>query len=91
MLCIMAFNAKAQSFVRGADISWCTEMESNGVHFYNAKGEQRDIFALMKELGMTAIRLRVWVDPDGYGYGPWCDKADVLAKAKRAKNEGLDD
>lgn len=90
MLCIMAFNAKAQSFVRGADISWCTEMESNGVHFYNAKGEQRDIFALMKELGMTAIRLRVWVDPDGYGYGPWCDKADVLAKAKRAKNEGLD-
>ncbi len=77
-------------FARGADISWCTEMEANGQKFYNAQGEETDIFVLMKQIGMTAIRLRVWVNPTDYGYGPWCDKADVLAKAKRAKEQGLD-
>ena len=78
------------AFSRGADISWCTEMEADGKTFRNAAGEQKDIFALMREIGMTAVRLRVWVNPSGYGYGPWCDKADVLAKAKRAKAQGLD-
>ena len=77
-------------FARGADISWCTEMEADGQKFYNAQGVETDIFALMKQLGMTAIRLRVWVNPTAYGYGAWCDKADVVAKAKRAKAQGLD-
>ena len=35
---------------------------------------------------MTAVRLRVWVDPQG----GWCGKDDVVAKAKRAKDAGLD-
>ena len=80
----------AVAFSRGADVSWCTEMEADGRTFRNAAGEQKDIFALMKEIGMTAVRLRVWVNPSGYGYGAWCDKADVLAKARRAKAQGLD-
>ena len=80
----------SDGFVRGADISWCTEMEADGVKFYNAAGVETDIFALMKEIGMTAIRLRVWVNPSTYGYGAWCDKADVVAKAKRAAAQGLD-
>ena len=77
-------------FARGADISWCTEMEAEGVKFYNISGVETDIFALMKEIGMNAIRLRVWDNPKDYGYGPWCDKADVVAKAKRAHAQGLD-
>ena len=77
-------------FARGADISWCTEMEADGYKFYGADGRQTDIFALMKAIGMTAIRLRVWVDPVAYGYGPWCNKADVVSKAKRARDQGLD-
>lgn len=77
-------------FARGADISWCTEMEAEGIKFYNKEGQERDIFVLMKEIGMTAVRLRVWVDPLSYGYGPWCDKADVVLKAKRAHAQGLD-
>ena len=80
----------AQDFARGADISWVTEMEADGRKFYTAEGVESDLFALMKQIGMNAIRLRVFVDPEGYGYGPWCDKADVLAKAKRAKTQGLD-
>lgn len=82
--------AQSTTFARGADISWCTEMEADGRKFYNADGIETDIFALMKEIGMSAIRLRVWVNPTKYGYGAWCDKADVIAKAKRAHEQGLD-
>lgn len=28
-----------------------------------------EVMALMNEIGMTAIRLRVWVNPQKYGYG----------------------
>ena len=91
-LCSFVLSALAQTydFARGADISWCTEMEADGRVFRNAEGAETDIFALMKQIGMTAIRLRVWVNPQQYGYGAWCDKADVLAKAKRAQAQGLD-
>lgn len=65
-------------------------MEADGYKFRDANGQEKDIFVLMKELGMTAVRLRVWVDPVSYGYGPWCNKADVIGKAKRANAQGLD-
>ena len=76
-------------FAKGADISWVTEMEADGVRFYNQKGEETDCFLLMNELGMNAVRLRVWVNPEN-SYGNWSDQADVVAKAKRAKEAGLD-
>lgn len=75
-------------FCLGADISWCTEMEQRGNKLYNYQGEEREATALMKEMGINAIRLRVWVDPSAHGN--WCDKNDVLVKALRAKNLGMD-
>ena len=91
VLLALAMTATAQgekTFARGADISWCSEMESQGMKFYNTGGQETEICQLMKQIGMNAIRLRVWVNPEN-GYGAWCDKADVLAKAKRAKAQGL--
>ena len=73
------------TLVKGADISWVTEMENKGYKFYNAAGQERECTALMKELGMGAIRLRVWVNPEG----GWNGKADVVAKARRAQALGL--
>lgn len=90
MLLLTTVQAQNTTFARGADISWCTEMEADGHKFYTTDGIETDIFALMKEIGMNAIRLRVWVNPTLYGYGAWCDKADVVAKAKRAHEQGLD-
>jgi len=73
------------SFAKGADISWVTEMESNGYKFYNQSGKSMECTALMQSIGCNSIRLRVWVDPsDG-----WCNKADVLVKAKRARDLGM--
>lgn len=75
-------------FAKGADISWVTEMEHKGMKFYNASGVETECFQLMKDLGLNAVRLRVWVDPKEHGN--WCNTADFVAKAKRAKNLGMD-
>ena len=82
--------APSTTFVKGADISWVTEMEAANIPFYNASGSKMDCFELMKSLGMNIIRLRVWVNPEKVYCGKWCDKDDVVAKAIRAKNAGLD-
>ena len=87
---VLSAPAQTSDFARGADISWCTEMEADGRAFRNAEGTETELFELMKQIGMTAIRLRVWVNPTKYGYGAWCDKADVLTKAKRAHAADLD-
>lgn len=72
-------------FAKGADIGWLTEMEKEGSKFYDSSGRETECIALLRDLGMNAVRLRVWVDPeDG-----WCNKSDVLAKAWRAKNLGM--
>ena len=72
-------------FVRGADVSWITQMESAGVKFYTRAGVQQDGMQVLKGLGMNSIRLRVWVNPlDG-----WCNTTDVVAKALRAQALGM--
>ncbi len=73
------------TFIKGADISWVTEMESKGIQFYNKNGVATECFALMKEIGMNAIRIRVWVNPAN----KWNGIEDVIAKCVRAKNLGL--
>jgi arabinogalactan endo-1,4-beta-galactosidase len=77
--------ADTSSFAKGADVSWVTQMESQGIKFYNKSGVQQDLFQILKDEGMNSIRLRVWVNPaDG-----WCNTTDVVAKALRAKAAGM--
>ncbi len=72
-------------FVRGADISWLTQLESEGEVFYNSDGVETECTALMREIGMNAVRYRVWVDPAK----GWNNKSDVLAKCLRAQKLGM--
>ena len=72
-------------YAKGADISWITQMEQDGVKFFSTQDKETDCFELMKTLGFDAIRLRVWVDPEE----GWCGKEDVLEKAARAYNLGM--
>jgi len=73
------------SFAKGADVSWVTQMEASGYKFYDKNGNQQDLFGLLKSIGFNSIRLRAWVNPsDG-----WCNTADLVAKAARAKNAGM--
>lgn len=72
-------------FAKGADVSWLTEMEKAGNKFYTSTGCETECMSLLRDLGMNAIRLRVWVNPaDG-----WCNKSDVLVKAWRAHQLGM--
>jgi len=79
---VMVLQLSAQDkFWLGADISGTTELEARGIQLYNAAGEPRENTALMKELGLNAVRLRVWVNPRR-GFS---NKEDVLKMALRAK------
>lgn len=81
-------SASAQSFARGADISWYTEMEASGRKFYDSEGKELSCPTLMKQLGMNSVRFRVWVDPKQKSCS-FCDKEDVVLKAKAAKALGM--
>lgn len=80
--------SKEKGFVRGADVSWVTEMEDKGMAFYTP-GEARkkmECMQLLKEFcGVNSIRLRVWVNPKER----WNGIEDVVVKAVRAERLGL--
>ena len=85
ILCMAVITATSvfaqEPFWLGADISGTTALEAHGGQLFNAQGEKRENTQLMKDYGLNAVRLRVWVNPkDGF-----CNKEDVLVMAKRAK------
>ena len=73
------------AFAKGADISWVSEMEKGGRKFKKKDGTAADILDVLKDEGINAIRLRVWVNPTG----GWSGKDDLLALAKRVQAAGL--
>ena len=73
------------SFAKGADISWVSEMEKDGKEFRKKDGSKADIFDVLKETGVNAIRLRVWVNP----YNGWSGKDDMVRLATRAAKAGM--
>lgn len=80
---------KETGFARGADVSWLTQMESEGLRFYTPGDDNRKEMECMQLLrdccGVNSIRLRVWVNPkDG-----WNGRDDVVLKARRAEKLGL--
>ena len=77
-----SYSQNPETFWMGADISGTTELEAKGIQLFNKEGIPRENTALMKELGLNAVRLRVWVKPKG----GFCNKEDVLQMALRAKS-----
>lgn len=77
----------SRPYVAGADVSWLTQLESEGHKFYTSAGEEKECMQLLRDdCGVRAIRLRVWFNPaDG-----WNGTDDVLVKARRARELGLD-
>lgn len=79
---------KEEGFARGADVSWLTQMEAEGLKFYtpDENRQEMECMELLRDYcGVNSIRLRVWVNPkDG-----WNNMNDVIVKAKRAERLGL--
>ncbi|WP_417878115.1 glycoside hydrolase family 53 protein [Vibrio sp.] len=77
----------SHAFIKGADISWITQMEDSGYEFYNDWGYRQDVLSILRDHGMNAVRLRVWVNPsDGY----YSSLDDVNVKAQWAKDANMD-
>ena len=73
-------------FVKGADVGFLTGQERHGVKFPDRNGQERECLELLKnDYQMSAIRMRVWVNPRGGS----CDKNELLAMARRVKALGM--
>ena len=90
MLLLLAIAAAAQTgkdFVKGADVGFLQGQERRGVVFHDRNGRERECLELLKnDYQLSAIRMRVWVDPRGGD----CDKFALLAMAKRVKALDMD-
>ena len=85
LLLALALPGAGQVTWRGADISSLPKIEDHG-GVYTDGGEPGDLFAILADHGMNAIRLRLWHTPaEGY-----CDLDDTLAMAQRAHAAGMD-
>ena len=77
------------SWAQGADLSWLSEMEHDGMLFYPADtaamGQPDDCMTILAAMGMNAVRLRVWVN---HATG-WSNIPDMVSLAKRAADQGL--
>ena len=59
-------------FLFGMDVSSVLAEEASGVRYFDAEGVERDLFAILADSGINAVRVRVWNDPyvsGGRGYG----------------------
>lgn len=75
----------ATTFYKGADVSWVPQMESEGYYWRNAGGTRQDILTILKGYGLSAIRLRTWVNPAG-GH---CAIPETAAMALRVQDAGM--
>lgn len=79
----------AASFVKGADLSWVPQMEAAGYYWNDASGARADILTIMKTYGITAVRLRTWVDPSDDPAAGHCSADETARFAKRCQDAGL--
>ena len=80
-------NTQNPDFVKGADVGFLAGQERQGVKFHDRNGQERECLEMLKnDYQMSAIRLRVWVNPRGGSN----DKYELLAMARRVKALGMD-
>lgn len=84
---VLAQHNSVGDFVKGADVGFLLGQERRGVKFHDRNGKERECLELLKnDYQMSAIRMRVWVNPRGGD----CDKHALLVMAKRVKALGMD-
>lgn len=93
ILAVVAFTATAN--VVGGDISLLMQYEQHGAKYYDKNGKRiNDMLGFMKEQGLTAMRVRLFVDPslatdDDKGQGVCQDLEYVKALGTRIKAAGF--
>lgn len=77
------------TFAKGADVGWLPQMEAAGYQFLDENGNEAEVLQLLKERGMDAVRLRVFVNPSDDPWSGHCDKEATVAMALRAQKLGM--
>lgn len=80
-------------FIGGVDVSSVLSLDESDVVFRDADGNPGDLFAILRDAGVSDIRVRVWNDPfdaDGNGYGGGdVDVTRAVDIGRRATAAGL--
>ncbi len=83
----------SKDFIMGVDISSILSLEESGVIFKNEEGKPTDIFKVLKNHGVSSIRIRVWNNPfddNGRGFGGGNVDIDrAIEIGKRAAKEKM--
>ena len=93
LLAVVAYSATAN--VVGGDISLLTQYEQHGAKYYDKNGKRiNDMLGFFKERGLTAMRVRLFVDPskasaEDKGQGVCQDLEYVKALGARIKAAGF--
>lgn len=77
------------AFAKGADVSWLPQMEATGYQFLDENDQEADVLQLLKDRGMDAVRLRIFVNPSDNPWSGHCDKDATVAMALRAQKMGM--
>ena len=101
---LLAGCGRSAQYWLGADISSANGMEARGERLLSFEGEETyELTQLMHDLGLNAVRYRVWVNPrmwrrpgpDGVqsqepvSHAGMCDKEDLLQNCLKAKALGM--
>ena len=88
-----------KKMIFGVDLGWATQLESMGYRWLDYNGNEADILDILEQLGVNAIRLRVFVNPPQDSFWMkrenekvmlgFCDAQGVLQMAKRVKEQGM--
>ena len=60
---VQAASGSSDEMIYGADIGFLSQLEAQGVQWVDDNGNTRDALELLKEKGVNAVRLRVFVKP----------------------------
>lgn len=55
-------------FIYGVDLGWVSQLESQGIYWIDKNGNKIDPIEALKDMGATAVRLRVFVNPPKEAY-----------------------
>lgn len=97
LFCLLAFSLTGDAMQKylGGDISLLTKYEEHGAIYYDENGVRiTDMLSYLKNQGMNAMRLRLFVDPskagaEDQGEGVCQDLPYVMALGKRIKDAGF--
>jgi len=83
----------AQTFYKGADLSYINELEDCGV-IYTENNQPKDPYQIFADHHNNLVRLRLWHTPSWYdnlnGGRRYADLRDVKKSIHRAKSAGMD-